>query len=158
MTTAASVKVILRKNDSRGSKMVIDHLQRNETLSILESNRYSSECKKEWFDHDYASPTQKGPKDKKGKAKSSAANQRRGGGRRNAAVDEEEDEDDDDENAANDNNAAAGDETSDCSLDESDLSSAESTTDVSMDHSDWGSDDSQARLNLRSVAFRRRRG
>ena len=57
MTTAASVKVILRKNDSRGSKMVIDHLQRNETLSILESNRYSSECKKEWFDHDYASST-----------------------------------------------------------------------------------------------------
>ena len=159
VTTAASVKVILRKNDSRGGKMVIDHLQRNETLSILESNRYSSECKKEWFDHDYASPTQKGPKDKKGKAKSSAANQRRGnGGRRNAAVDEEEDEDDDDDNAANDNNAAGGDETSDCSLDESDLSSAESTTDVSMDHSDWGSDDSQVRLNFRSVALRRRRG
>ena len=145
MTTAASVKVIVRKNDSRGIKMVSDHLQRNETFSILESNRYSSECKKEWFDHDYASPN-KGPKDKKGRAKSSgAANQRRGGGgRRNAAVDEEEDEDDDDENAANENNGAGGDaETSDCSLDESDLDSAESTTDVSMDHSDWGSDDSQ---------------
>ena len=133
--------MILRKNDLRGSKMVIEHLQRNETFSILESNRYSSECKKEWFDHDYASPN-KGPKDKKGRVKNSGgANQRRGGGRRN--VDGEEDEDDDEENENENNDDGAVAEASDCSLDESDMSSAESTTDVSMDHSDWGSDDSQ---------------
>jgi hypothetical protein len=153
-TTPASGKTILPKNDARANKLMRVHLQHNETCSILESNRYSSECKKVWFDHDYAS--QKVSKDKKGKSKSSAG---RGGGRsqpRNAAAAaEEEDDDDEDEQNAPTNDAEAA--TSDLSLEESDFSSAESTTDVSSEHSDWGSDDSKKDNATPTAASTRRR-
>ncbi len=61
----------------------------------------------------------------------------RGRGRADPEDDEEEEEE---ENDANANENGDEDQTSDCSLDESDFSSVESTTDVSSEHSDWGSD------------------
>ena len=158
-TTAASVKTILRKNDARANKIVSDHLQNNETYSILENARYSTECKKVWFDHDYASQYQS-KKDKKGKVKSSAGRGGRSGQapaggqhpRRAVAAEEEDDDDDDEQNADNDDA-----DTSDCSIEESDFSSAETTTEASSEHSDWGSDDSKEEEVQPHVSQRQRR-
>ncbi len=122
------------------SKDVKEHLDLKKVSAVIESSVHITESNKVMFDHDYARSISNSASKAKKKANQRG---RRGEGqsaRPTNRREENEEEEDEDENE--DENANEGEDTSDSSLDESDLSSMESTSEEedSDDHSDWGSD------------------
>jgi len=147
VTNAVRANKLVILNEKTNYQEIQETIERAKACSVLESALFTTESNKDGFmDHDYSTRPSVSSKTKQ---KSRKEPRNRQSNARNQPEEEEEEEEAPNQNENND-------ETTDCSLDESDFSSAESTTGASSEHSDWGSDNSASKQPEPNVAVKKK--